>query len=211
MTEKNKTKSGSRTMLISILMSSPGPLVVGLGLMVGKSSTQIADFVRRSAELLALIAAYIVYRMTTREGITDLAGKNRLERMSNLFVGGVMALSGTAMLFINFFSEGEEDGNVIPGLAIAVMGVIANSIFWYRYTKLSHQTGNAILTVQARLYRAKALVDICVTAALLAVAVFPGSAAAYWLDFAGSIAVSLYLVWCGLKTIREHVHETDYS
>ena len=46
-------KSGSRTFLMSVLMSSPGPLVVGLGLLAGRSSTQIADFVRRSSELLA--------------------------------------------------------------------------------------------------------------------------------------------------------------
>ena len=30
-----KEKSGSRTLLMSVLMSSPGPLVVGLGLLVG--------------------------------------------------------------------------------------------------------------------------------------------------------------------------------
>lgn len=61
-------KSGSRTLLLSVLMSAPGPLVVGLGLLAGRSSTQIADFVRRSAELLAIIMAFAVYRMTTREG-----------------------------------------------------------------------------------------------------------------------------------------------
>ena len=48
------TKSGSRTLLLPVLMSAPGPLVVGLGLLAGCSSTQIADFVRGSAELLAL-------------------------------------------------------------------------------------------------------------------------------------------------------------
>ena len=43
-------KSGEKTLLWSVIMSSPGPLVVGLGLLSGRSSTQIADFVRRSAE-----------------------------------------------------------------------------------------------------------------------------------------------------------------
>ena len=51
-------KSGKNTLLMSVLMSSPGPLVVGLGLMVGQSSTQLADFVRRSAELLSIIMAF---------------------------------------------------------------------------------------------------------------------------------------------------------
>ena len=48
-------KSGAKTLLWSVIMSSPGPLVVGLGLLAGSSATQIADFVRRSAELLAII------------------------------------------------------------------------------------------------------------------------------------------------------------
>ena len=57
-------KSGSRTLLMSVLMSAPGPLIIGLGLLVGRSSTQIADFIRRSAELLAIIMAFVIYKIT---------------------------------------------------------------------------------------------------------------------------------------------------
>ena len=64
-------KSGTRTLLMSVLMSAPGPLVVGLGLMAGRSSTQIADFVRRSAELLAIIMSFVVYQLTTRDGYKE--------------------------------------------------------------------------------------------------------------------------------------------
>ena len=64
----NNQKSGFRTLLMSVLMSSPGPLVVGLGLLAGRISTQIADFVRRSSKLLAIIMAFVVYNITTRDG-----------------------------------------------------------------------------------------------------------------------------------------------
>lgn len=199
-----ETKSGSRTLLMSVLMSSPGPIVVGLGLLVGQSSTQLADFVRRSAELLAIIMAFVVYQMTNREGKPTAPGdKARLERLSNLFVGTVMCVSGLSMLLIALCAPSTEKGNVIPGLTIAILGVIANSLFWRKYTKLSRQGGNAILAVQARLYRAKTLVDSCVTIALLTVALFPLSAAAVWLDIGGSVVVSLYLIRCGIQTIRE--------
>lgn len=196
-------KSGKRTLLMSVLMSSPGPLVVGLGLLVGQSSTQLADFVRRSAELLAIILSFVVYTLTTKENYTDLEKKARLERFSNIFVGAAMLLGGIAMLFIAFFSENTDKGNVIPGLSIAVMGVIANSLFWRKYTRLSRETANPILTVQARLYRAKTIVDSCVTIALATVAIFPQSQAAYNLDIAGSVIVAVYLVYCGAKTIKE--------
>ena len=193
-------RSGSRTLLMSVLMSAPGPLVVGLGLLAGRSSTQLADFFRRSAELLAIIAAFVTYRLA---GDAEPDRKAHLERRSNLLVGALMCLSGALMLALAIFAPSEDKGNVIPGLAIAVMGVIANCIFWRRYARLSRQEGDAILLVQSRLYRAKTLVDGCVTAALTAVLLLPGSPLAARLDTLGSAVVSLYLLWCGIKTVRE--------
>lgn len=198
-------KSGTKTLLWSVIMSAPGPLIIGLGLLVGRSSTQIADFVRRSSELLAIIMAYIVYKITTKDGVCDTARKDKLERFSNLFVGVMMCLGGALMLLLAFVSENEDKGNVIPGLAIALLGVIANTIFWRKYTKLNKQEPNAILAVQARLYRAKSLVDTCVTVALLSVTLFPGSAVSYYLDLIGSVIVALYLIWCGIQTIAERI------
>lgn len=198
-----KKEAGSNTLLLSVIMSAPGPIVVGLGLLAGKSSTQLADFVRRSAELLAIIAAFVVYRVTNKAGGFDEARKARLERASNLFVGAMMCVSGAVMLALAFLRGSAEKGNVIPGLAIATLGMIANTIFWIRYTKLGRESGNAILTVQSRLYRAKALVDICVTVVLLTVLLFPNARITGVLDTIGSAVVACYLVWCGIRTIQE--------
>lgn len=199
----NQKQSGSRTLMWSVILSSPGPLVVGLGLLAGRSSTQIADFFRRSAELLAIIMSFVVYRLTTREDSQDIQRKERLERMSNRFVGAMMCLGGSFMVFLALFSETEDKGNVIPGLTIAILGVIANTIFWRKYSKLNKAQPNAILAVQARLYRAKSLVDTCVTAALLSVAIAPASQVSIYLDFIGSLIVAVYLIWCGIRTISE--------
>jgi len=197
------TKSGSRTLLLSVLMSAPGPLVVGLGLLAGRSSTQIADFVRRSAELLAIIMSFVVYRITTKEGSCDETKRASLEKRSNAFVGAMMCLGGSFMVLLAFLSGTTYKGNVIPGLAIAVLGVIANAAFWIKYTRLNRAQPNAVLQVQSRLYRAKALVDGCVTVALLSVVIAPASPVSYWLDFAGSLIVAVYLIYCGVQTIWE--------
>ena len=199
MPEKNK-KSGSRTMLLSVLMSAPGPLVEELALLEGRSATQLADFVRRTAELLALVAAFIVYRRTA-----DLPQESRraAERRSNRFVGAVMCLSGLVMGLLALAAPEGDKGNVVPGLVIALLGAVANTLFWRKYARLSRESGNAILAVQSRLYRAKSLVDTVVTLALTAVLCFPGSAAAALLDRIGSAIVALYLLCCGLRTWRE--------
>ena len=196
-------KSGARTLLWSVLMSSPGPLVVGLGLLSGRSSTQIADFVRRSAELLAIIMSFIVYKLTTKDEVCNEEKKQKLERISNVFVGAMMCVGGIFMIILAFMTDNSDKGNVIPGLAIAVMGVIANSIFWRKYTHLNKIEPNAILMVQARLYRAKTLVDGCVTIALLSVVIAPATQLSFYLDFIGSLIVAVYLVWCGIRTIYE--------
>ena len=202
-------KSGAKTLLWSVLMSSPGPLVVGLGLLSGKSSTQIADFVRRSAELLAIIMSFVVYKLTTKDDVCDEIKKQKLERASNIFVGVMMCVGGIFMIILAFMSDNSDKGNVIPGLAIAVMGVIANSIFWRKYTHLNKVEPNAILMVQARLYRAKTLVDGCVTIALLSVVIAPGTRVSYWMDFTGSLIVACYLVWCGIQTIFEAIRAAN--
>ena len=202
---KDNKGSGSRTLLLSVLMSAPGPLILGLGLLAGRSSTQIADFIRRSAELLGIVMSFVVYRITTREGACDEGRREVLERRSNAFVGAMMCLGGSLMVLLTFLSGAEDKGNVIPALCISGLGMVANSAFWIKYTHLDRKDPNAILRVQARLYRAKALVDTCVTAALLAVLILPGSAVSYWLDFAGSLTVAAYLIWCGVRTVLEAV------
>lgn len=200
---KEMKGSGSRTMLLSVLMSAPGPLILGLGLMAGRSSTQIADFVRRSAELLGIIMAFIVYRITTKEGTCDEERREKLERRSNAFVGAMMCLGGSLMVLLTFLSGAEDKGNVVPALCISGLGMVANSAFWVKYTRLDRKEPNAILRVQSRLYRAKALVDTCVTGALLAVLIAPESAVSYWLDFLGSLVVAIYLIYCGIRTVVE--------
>lgn len=197
----SNVKSGSRTLLMSVLMSAPGPLVVGLGLLAGRSSTQMADFFRRSSELLAIIMAFVTYRMIAAS--PDAARKARIERLSNLFVGAMMCLGGAFMITLTCMGGDADKGNVIPGLSIAVLGVIANTIFWRKYARLNRVEPNAILAVQSRLYRAKSLVDMCVTVALLAVAIAPNAPESAWLDFVGSLIVATYLLWCGVKTVWE--------
>ena len=113
----SKKSSGARTLLWSVIMSSPGPLVVGLGLLAGRSSTQIADFVRRSSELLAILMAFVVFRLTDRNGSCDPSRRKKLERISNLFVGAMMCLGGVVMIVLAFLKDSQGKGNVVPGLA----------------------------------------------------------------------------------------------
>lgn len=196
-----KQKSGEHTLLASVIMSSPGPLAVGIGLLMGRSSTQLADFIRRTVEFIAIIVSWLVYRVTHKDIEFDATYRLRLEQIANQCVGAAMCLSGMAMLLVAFLSDRSEKGNVILGLVIAILGVITNIWFWLRYRKLDRANPNMILAVQSKLYRAKSLVDGCVTIALTTVAVSPDSAAAHYMDLGGSIVVAIYLVFNGATTL----------
>lgn len=202
-------KSGRKTLLMSVIMSSPGPLVVGLGLLIGQSTTQLADFVRRSIELLAIILAFAVYCITTKESGVDEVKKTRYEKGTNIFVSIAMIVSGIIMLLLALASESGEKGNVIPGLAIATLGLVANSIFWVRYTKLAKNSSNKILAVQSNLYRAKTFVDFSVFLALGVVLISDNMTVCYYFDMIGTACVSVYLVFTGVMSLIAEIKKPD--
>ena len=203
----SNSKNGRKTMLMSVIMSSPGPLVVGLGLIAGHSSTQIADFVRRSIELLAIILSFAVYCITTKDDGVDEVKKQKYERGTNGFVSLAMIISGIIMIALALTAQSEEKGNVIPGLAIALLGLIANSIFWVKYHKLGAETGNKILAVQSRLYRAKTFVDFSVVLALGVVLFSKNATVSYYFDLIGTLCVSLYLAFTGAKSLITEIKQ----
>ncbi len=206
-----KPKSGERTLLASVVLSSPGPIVVGAALFMGHSSTQLADFIRRTAELAAIIVSWIIFRILNKSSEPDATRKDRLERTANLCVGTAMCLSGAAMLFIALLAPNAQKGNVIPGLIIAVLGVTTNSWFWLRYRKLNREKPDVILAAQSNLYRAKSLVDACVTIALAVVALAPTAPATRYVDLGGSIVVAAYLMMSGIITVRNKKIEAQNS
>lgn len=198
MTKKN---SGKKTMLLSVILSSPGVIVVGIGLLIGKSSTQTADFIRRSIELLAIIISFVIYCITTSGETTDEEKRRSLERTANIFVSVSMMICGVIMLCLAIFSESDESGNVIPGLVIAILGVITNGFFSFRYSRLGKNDNNAILLTQSKLYLTKTFVDLSVTVALSAVLISHSPEISYAFDLGGTVCVSLYLVFSGIKTL----------
>ena len=200
-----KDKKAFRTLLTSVLFSASGPIVLGIGLTVGHSSTQIADFARRSAELLALITALIVFVITDNNPQMEEEAKEGLKKKGNILVGMIMCISGLLMLLILLVFGQKEKGNVIPAMVISLLGVIFNSFFFFRYTALYQKTGNSILRVQGRLYGAKSLVDVCVTVSLAIILILPGSSLSVIFDAVGTFVVSVYMIYCGIRTVREAI------
>ncbi len=206
MTELSKKQAASRerTLRTALLLSAPGPLVTGFATISTHSTTQLADFLRRTVDLVALFLSWWVFRELQRNPTLDEREQYRLERTTELSVAGAMACSGVAMLVVavSRLSAFEPGGRVIPGLAIATLGLIVNGAFWWRYTLLTREQYSAVIAAQQKLYRAKASVDLCVVAALATVSVAPSDAVTRYVDILGSVVVAVYLLLSSLRTVR---------
>ena len=192
---------------MALLMSTPGPLITGLAAYSSQSTTQLADFIRRSVELVALFVSWWVFRKLQSNQKLSEAEQSRLERAAGLSVAGTMICSGIVMVFlaISRLSVFEPGGNVGPGLIIAVLGLIFNGWFWWRYAALTREQYSPVIASQQKLYRAKATVDLCVVAALAAVAIAPTHPLTRYIDILGSISVAGYLLWSGFQMAKSHL------
>jgi divalent metal cation (Fe/Co/Zn/Cd) transporter len=204
--DKNQSTKREKTMLTSLLLSAPGPIVTGIPAITSHSATQIADFLRRTAELVALFISWWVYRRLQRGIASDDAYRARLEQMANFAVVGAMICSGTAMLVVGVtrLFVYKANGNVIMGLIIAVLGVLTNTWFWLRYAHMARELFDPVIEGQMRLYRAKSCVDLGVVAALTSVAVAPNHPVTQYIDASGCIIVACYLLYNGVDIIRKN-------
>jgi divalent metal cation (Fe/Co/Zn/Cd) transporter len=201
-----QTTSREKTLLTSLVLSAPGPLVTGMALMTSNSTTQFADFLRRGVELAAIFISWWVFRQLQRNTALSAAHQARLEQAAGLSAAGAMACSGVILLVVALsrVSVFEPGGNVVMGLVIAVLGAVTNGWFWRRYTFLTREQYSAVIAAQQQLYRAKTSVDLCVVAALAAVVLSPAHPATRYVDILGSVTVAVYLLWSALQTVRKH-------
>jgi len=199
----NQSKPREKVMLMSLLLSAPGPIVTGIPAIMSHSATQIADFLRRTAELVALFVSWWVYRKLERSEPLEDAYRTRMEHIANLTVSGAMICSGIAMFVVGVsrFFVYKINGSVIMGLIIAILGVVTNTWFWWRYRNMIREKYNPVISGQEKLYRAKACVDLCVVIALTSVAVAPYHIVTQYIDAVGCVIVAFYLLYNGVDML----------
>jgi len=203
--EKNFSKQ-EKTMIISILLSAPGPIITWSSALSSHSATQIADSLRRTSELVAMIISWWIYRKIRSNVEVDDIYRVHLERIANYAVVGAMLCSGLVMLSVGvsrlFISE--ESGNVILGLIIAFLGLLTNTWFWLRYRGLTREDFDPVIDAQYKLYRGKACVDFCVVIALTSISIASNHPLTQYIDAFGCIIVAIYLVYNGVNMIKEN-------
>lgn len=190
----DETRSREKTLRVAVFLSAWAPFATFAALLIGRSTTQAADFVRRTVEFGAVLGSWIAFRRVQRVSDADRA---KIERSVRVVVGVALVLSAVAILTVAVvrWLRPAPTGNVILGFVIAGLGAGVNAWFWARYERFEKQERSPIVTAQARLYRAKTFVDVAVLLALGSVWIFGDSIVGRVVDLAGSVFVALYLAW----------------
>jgi divalent metal cation (Fe/Co/Zn/Cd) transporter len=204
---KEQAASREKTLLVAFLLSVWAPITTGIAVLMSQSTTQVADFIRRTVELVALFISWKVFRYVEGgAGPRQLRpeSKARVEKIASLSVAGALACSGLIMLALSLsrLSSFQPGGNVSLGLAIAMLGLITNSWFWQRYRRMTREHYNPVIASQVSLYRAKACVDLTVILALSSVAIGPAHPLTRYIDLFGSLAVAFYLLWSSQRAFH---------
>lgn len=198
--KNNDISKGEKTMLTAIILSAPGPLATGIPAILSRSATQIADFIRRTTELIAIIISWQVYKKIHQRD-EDFDYKEKLVRISKMAVTIAMVLTGITMFSIGIarFFTNDVSGKVALGLFTAIIATVFNTFFSLKYKALARDFNNPIIKGQYKLYKAKAYVDVVVVIALATVFIAPKSELARYVDAIGCIAVAIYLLYNGIK------------
>ena len=204
---REQAASREKTLLVAFLLSVWAPLATGLAVLMSHSTTQVADFIRRTVELVALFVSWQVFRYLEgghKPRLLESVAKARIEKIASLSVAAALGCSGLVMLALSLsrLSSFQPGGNVILGLTIAVLGLITNAWFWQRYRRMTHEHFNPVIASQVSLYRAKAFVDLTVILALASVAISPAHLLTRYIDLLGSLAVALYLLWSSRRAFH---------
>jgi divalent metal cation (Fe/Co/Zn/Cd) transporter len=204
---RKQAASREKTLLVAFLLSVWAPLTTGMAVLMSHSTTQVADFIRRTVELVALFISWQVFRYieggkSSRHLGEEVRGK--AEKVASLSVAAALGCSGLVMLGVALarLSSFQPGGNVLLGLAIACLGLITNAWFWQRYRRMTREHYNPVIASQVSLYRAKAIVDLCVILALSSVAISPAHPVTRYIDLLGSVTVAFYLLWSSLRSFR---------
>lgn len=200
-----RTKEGERTLLSALLLSAPGPAIISYAALVSGSAAQMADFLRRTSELVATFASFLIYRKLRKHPDEEGSCAKRLERLSSDTVAAAMCVSAIALIvvgIVRLLSE-KPSAKTPLGLVIAALGLVVNVWFWRKYRAMNKDHPDAVVAAQQQLYRGKASIDLCIVAALAVVTIAPLSPLVRYADAFGSIAVAVYLLYSGINVCRK--------
>ncbi len=187
-----------RTLRAAWMISAGAPLATGFAFYQSGSVTVLADFFRRTLELMVLFANWLIYKKILRnETAIKKIDEQKLEGYAARGVMAVMALS----FFVIFFNalgqlrDPQPLGRIWAAMTIGILGMLVNGTFWWKNRSLAKREESSIFYAQWKLYRAKALMDVTLVIILSSSKIFEAYPVSLYFDPVGSIGISFFLLY----------------
>lgn len=192
-------------MLWAWLVAAWSPLTYGWAAYVGESMFMVADLLRRSSELAALVLAWYVYRRARVKNV-DSQVYRRWERYSNTLLAAVMLFSVIVILIRAYarLLDPAAVGQVGWGVLIGFLGVIVNGWFWRRYVALASGSYSALAESQWRLFRSKTMLDGWGIISLGSALLFQSASWGRYIDPIGAFVPAAVLLVSALQILGLH-------
>lgn len=197
-------RSGRNTLLLSFFVNLPGPMIIGISLFGGASYTLLAEFIRKTLVLISIFVSLVIYCFCNQLDLSK-SRKKRYEFIANIIVGGVMCLSGTAFFCVALLSDTAGDGNVAVGLTVSVLSAMLNLYFYFKIKRLLKKEYNAVLSAQGIMNLSRLMLDCIVSLVYIIILAPAGNRLTHFVDQAGSVIVSVVVVYRGIKMIFSEV------
>ncbi len=203
---RDKERSVFTGLLLGLVVLIPDVIAV----ILANSVMLLSDLLKSGSETVATFLSWLAIRKA-RQGITfDYNyGQGKLENISSLAVAGAMALSWLVVSYgaIERFRRPSPIGSV--GFALFVTGgaVLINLWMWRKNRRLALTAPSPIIESQWRLYRTKTAANVCVIASLLLGAAFREHSWAAYVDPAGAVILSGFLLLSAYRVITDSIHD----
>ncbi|NBG88713.1 cation transporter [Isachenkonia alkalipeptolytica] len=191
-------KEKERTLRAAWMISASAPLVTGFAFYQSGSVSVLADFFRRTLELMVLFSNWLIYKkiLKSEEGVKEIDTK-KLEGYAARGVMGVMAIS-FFVIFLNALRQLQDPqplGEIWAAMIIGILGILVNGSFWWKNRALAKKEASSIFYAQWKLYRAKALMDVTLIIILSSSRIFEAYPLSLYFDPVGSIIMSFFLLY----------------
>ncbi|OGI02402.1 MAG: hypothetical protein A2X42_09630 [Candidatus Margulisbacteria bacterium GWF2_38_17] len=181
-----------------------------IALYLGRSTTQLADLIRKSCETLAVFLSWLTFRKSSEETNQSYNyGYGKLENLASLIVAEVIIISFFVIVYnaMTRMQNPSPVGNLWFGFLLAINDFALNSWFWNQNYKLAQQTYTPIMESQWRLYRIKTIINGCVILILGLTMLFKTYAWSLFIDPVGSLLVAIYLPISAYHIARQSIRE----
>ncbi len=195
---QNIKKEKERTLRAAWIISAGAPFATGFAFYQSGSAAVLADFFRRTLELMVLFANWLIYKKILRgEKNIEKIDAEKLEGYAARGVMVVMALSFLVIFFnaVGQLREPEPIGKIWAGMTIGILGLFVNGMFWRKNRSLAKREKSSMFFAQWKLYRAKALMDFILVTILSSSKLLEGYPLALYIDPIGSIGISFFLLY----------------